>query len=78
MTTYVNTVEAKTRAQRALDGMNYNRDAMARDVIGLVAEIEAYRAAAARERTRQQANEHVRNPPNDIFGDMSGIFGGSR
>lgn len=42
-----NTTEARERAKRALDGMSYHRDTMAREVVSLADECDRWRAAWA-------------------------------
>lgn len=64
--------EARARAQRQLDGMTVNRDAMARDVIVLVDSIHAMQArAAARTRGTPESaknTEGFSEAFDDIFG----------
>lgn len=73
----VNIDEAEDRAKRALDGMSYNRDVMARDVVGMAAELRNWRAAFE----RLKAKETPKQAPDfqnfseafgDIFGDVFG------
>lgn len=47
MTTAATLLAMRQRAQRQLDGMTVNRDALARDMISLLDSIEAARARAA-------------------------------
>lgn len=59
--------EMAERAQRHLDGMTVNKDAMARDVLQLVAAIKA-----AQQRTRRQPGGFA-----EVFGDIFGeVFRG--
>lgn len=63
--------EMAERAQRQLDGMTVNRDAMARDVLQLVEAIRAMQRRAAAERPAQPSGDFTA-AFDDIF---SGIFG---
>lgn len=51
MTTAATLLAMRQRAQRQLDGMTVNRDALARDMISLLDSIEAARARAAASRS---------------------------
>ena len=46
MAIIVDIEKAEERAQRALDGMTYNRDQMARDTLGMAAELRNWRKAS--------------------------------
>jgi hypothetical protein len=69
MTIIVDIDKAEERAQRSLDGMTYNRDQMARDVIGMAAELRNWRAAFERMKTRSN-DPGFSGVFKDVFGDM--------
>jgi len=79
MATIVDIDKAEERAQRALDGMTYNRDQMARDVVSMAAELRNWRAAFERAKTRKAAAADdgtgfgsFAGAFDDIFGDVFG------
>lgn len=59
----------ESRANRALDGMNFNRDAMARDVLDLCATVRRLRTALAAQ---------SRQPENGTPDFIANIFGANR
>jgi len=77
MATIVDIDKTEERAHRALDGMTYNRDQMARDVVGMAAELRNWRAAFERAKTRKAADDGTgfgsfAGAFDDIFGDVFG------
>ena len=63
--------EMDARAQRYLDGMTVNKDAMARDVLMLTQAIRG-----AQKRAAERAKKTPGNTPfADIFGEVFGGFG---
>lgn len=71
MATIVDIDKAEERAQRALDGMTYNRDQMARDTLGMAAELRNWRKAFERAKTRS-SEPGFTGVFNDLFGDVFG------
>lgn len=69
MATIVDIEKAEERATRALDGMTYNRDQMARDVIGMAAELRNWRAAFERAKTSRKGGEKFSDFYRDLFGE---------
>lgn len=70
MTTAEALLAMRQRAQRQLDGMTVNRDALARDLISLLDSIEAARARAAA--SRSSAAEADLGGLDDILGRIFG------
>lgn len=69
MATIVDIDKAEERAQRALDGMTYNRDQMARDTLGMAAELRNWRRAFERMKTRSN-DPGFSGVFKDLFGDV--------
>ncbi len=67
MTTHQDLDTIDERALRSLDGMTLNRDAFARDVLLLTAELRNWRAAHARAETRSQSDSGFAGAFADIF-----------
>lgn len=71
MATIVDIDKAEEQAHRALDGMSYNKDQMARNVVGMAAELRNWRAAF--ERTKARRNDaSFAETFDDLFGDVFG------
>ncbi len=67
--------DMESRAQRHLDGMTVNRDAMARDVLKLC---QAIRSAQKRAAERQPQSGTPKPDYSGTFDDLFGSFGRSR
>ena len=74
MATIVDIEKAEEQAQRALDGMSYNKDQMARNVVGMAAELRNWRAAFERAKVRRNDTGFA-GVFDDIYGD---VFSGGR
>ena len=64
--------EMEARAQRHLDGMTVNRDAMARDVITLTRAIRTAQARHTQQRTTQRPIGGLRDAFDDLFDSILG------
>ena len=76
MAIIVDIEKAEEQALRALDGMSYNKDQMARNVVGMVAELRNWRLAFARMKNQTTSDSpdmtKFSTAFNEIFGDVFG------
>lgn len=68
--------QMEARAQRQLDGMTINRDAMANDVLALVKTVRAMRKRYQEATAKEQPSQHSKTPLTDALDDIfEGILG---